>query len=65
MSVQRLAWGDHLTGRRVQRRKQSGGAVPDGVVGDSIELAQTHGQQGLCPVQVWICIFSSTQNTIT
>ena len=42
-----LALGDHRTGGHVQGGKQCGGAVADVVVGDSLDVAQTHRQQRL------------------
>jgi|694.fasta_scaffold03986_8 hypothetical protein len=47
----RLALGDHLPGGHVQRCEQGCGAVTDVVVGDALDVPQTHGQQRLRAVQ--------------
>jgi hypothetical protein len=39
--------GDHRTGGHVQGGKQCGGPVTDGVVGDSLDVAQAHRHQRL------------------
>jgi hypothetical protein len=49
--VARPALGQHLPRGHVERREQGCGAVTDGVVGDALDLPQTHGQQRLTPVQ--------------
>jgi len=46
-----LALGDHRTGANVQGGKQCGGAVADVVVGDALDVAQTHGQQRLGAIE--------------
>ena len=42
-----FALGDHRTGGHVQDGQKCGGAVTDGVVGDTLDVAQTHRQQRL------------------
>ena len=51
MSVARLALGDDFTIGDIECRKQGGGAVTDVVVGDAFDVAQSHGQHRLCPVE--------------
>ncbi len=45
MLVPGFALGDHRTSGHVQGRKKCGGAVADVVVGDTLDVAQTHRQQ--------------------
>ena len=42
MPVPGFALGYHRTGRNIQDGKQGGGAVADVVVGDALDVAQTH-----------------------
>lgn len=42
-----LALGEHRTGRHVEGGEQGGGAMADVIVGDAIDVAESHGQQGL------------------
>ena len=51
MSVPGFALSDHRTGGHVQGGKQSGVAVTDGVVGDTLDVAQAHGQQRLGAIE--------------
>ena len=51
MPVPGFALGDHRAGGHVQGGKQCGGAVADVVVSDTLDVAQTHGQQRLGPIQ--------------
>lgn len=51
MSVACLALGNDFTISDIECREQSGGAVTDIVVGDALDVAQSHGQHGLGPVE--------------
>ena len=46
-----FALGDHRTGGHVQGGKQCGGPVTDGVVGDSLDVAQAHRHQRLGAIE--------------
>ena len=46
-----FALSDHRTGGHVQGSKKRGGAVADVIVGDTLDIAQTHGQQRLGSIQ--------------
>jgi len=46
-----FALGYYRTSGHVQGGKQCGGAVADVVVSDTLDVAQTHGQQRLGPIQ--------------
>ena len=47
VAVPRLAFGEDRTGGDVEGRKQSCGAMANVVVGDSLDIAQAHGQYRL------------------
>lgn len=51
VAMARLALGNHLAGRHVQRREQDCGAEADVLVGDAPDINQTHGQQWMRPVR--------------
>ena len=51
MPVPGLALGDHRTGGHVQGGKECGAAVADDVVGDTLDVAQTHRQQRLGAIE--------------
>ena len=51
MSVPGFALGDHRTSGHVQGGKKCGGAVADVVVGDTLDVAQTHRQQRLGAIE--------------
>ena len=46
-----LPLSDHRTGGHIQRGKQGNGDVSVAVVGDTLNVAQSHGQQRLRPVK--------------
>lgn len=50
--VARLALGDHLASGHVQGSEQGGGAMADVVMGDALDVPQTHGQERLSPVEI-------------
>ncbi len=51
MPVAGLAFGEHRARRDVESRKQGSRAVADIVVGDALDVAQSHGQDGLGAIQ--------------
>jgi hypothetical protein len=50
-AVSLMELGDHLTGFRIERRKQRRRAVPFVVVRPTLDLPRLHRQQGLRPVE--------------
>ena len=51
MPMAGLALGEDRAGSDVERGKQGGRAVADVIVGDALDIAQSHGQHGLGAVQ--------------
>ena len=51
MPVASLALGQHLAAGDVQGREQGGGSMPDVVVGDAFDIAQSHRQHRLSALQ--------------
>ena len=51
IAVVGLALSDHRPSGHIQRGKQGGGAMADGVMGDALHVTQSHGQQGLGAIE--------------